>query len=91
MLEGKKILPTKVLVKKVNEKKEKIGAIYIPDSAEEVTSVGEVVLTGAGTTAAPMCVSVGNKVMYPPRAPQKVKTEEGDFFLLSMQDILLFW
>jgi len=79
------------LVKKIDEKKEKIGTIFIPDSAEEVTSVGEVVLTGSGTTTVPMCVSVGNRVMYPPRAPQRVKTEEGDFFLLSMQDILLFW
>jgi chaperonin GroES len=81
-----------VLVKKIERTaKTTTSGIIIPESAEEVTSVGEVILTGAGTTAAPMCVSVGNKVMYPPRAPQKVKIEEGEFFLLSMQDILLFW
>ena len=92
MLEGKKILPTKVLVKKVERKaQETASGIIIPNSVEEVSSTGVIVLTGEGTTAVPMCVSVGNTIMYPPRAPQKVRIDDEDYYLLNVQDILLIW
>jgi len=34
---------------------------------------------------------VGDSVMYPPRAVIRVKIEDDDYWLLNVQDILLYW
>lgn len=95
MLEGKKILPTRILIRKLDKPQEKKtqGGLFIPTTAEsmEVTNIGEVILVGEGTATMPMVVKVGNHVLFPPRAPQRVETDDGTFYLLSLNDVLLYW
>ena len=92
MLDGKKILPTKILVKRIERTAKTTQAgLIIPDVAEEVTSLGEVVLVGSTVAKLDEPIKVGHKVMHPPRAIQRVKTDEGDYFLLNYTDILLYW
>ena len=92
MLEGKKVLPTKLLVQRnVREQKFTQAGLLIPDTTEESSVTGTVLLTGEGTTALPMIVKVGQKVLYPPRAVQKVAIEDQTYWLLGIQDVLLFW
>jgi len=38
-----------------------------------------------------MEVKVGDNVMFPPRAVIRVKIEDDDYWLLNLQDILLYW
>ena len=91
-LKDKNVLPTKLLVEKAKMvKKVTTGGIILPDTAEEVTSLGTVVLAGKGTEALPMDVKVGDSVMFPPRAVIRVKIEDDDYWLLNVQDILLYW
>jgi len=91
-LKDKNVLPTKLLVEKTKRvKKTTPGGLIIPDTAEEVTSLGTVRLAGKGTDALPMEVKVGNSVMFPPRAAIRVKIEDDDYWLLGIQDILLYW
>jgi len=91
-LKDKNVLPTKLLIKKVKlVKKTTPSGIIIPDTSEEVTSLGTVVLCGKGTEAIPMEVKVGDNVMFPPRAVIRVKIDDDDYWLLNLQDILLYW
>jgi len=91
-LTGKRVLPTKLLVKEPKEE-EKItqSGIIIPEIASRITCEGTVMLTGEGTTALPMKVSIGDKVLFSPHAAVKVKIEDDEFFLLNIQDVLLYW
>ena len=91
-LKDKNVLPTKLLVEKIKRVQKKTpSGIIIPDTAEEVTSLGKVLLTGKGTEAIPMEVKVGDNVMFPPRAVIRVKIEDNDYWLLNIQDVLLYW
>jgi len=49
------------------------------------------VLCGKGTEALPMDVKVGDNVMFPPRAVIRVKIDDDDYWLLNLQDVLLYW
>ena len=92
MLEGKKILPNKILVKRVIIKKDRTDSgIIIPDVAEEVTFVGEVILVGDVPAKLQEPIKIGDRVMYPPRAFQKVREDDIDYALLNYTDVLLFW
>ena len=92
MLKGKKILPTKILMKRVDAvNKETKSGIIIPPTKDEITSHGIVVLAGEGTDAVPVPISEGNHVFYPPRAPMKLHYEDEDYYLLDVRDVLLYW
>ena len=91
-LKDKNVLPTKLLVEKTKRVQKKTpSGLIIPDTAEEVTSLGKVILCGKGTEAIPMAVKVGDNVMFPPRAVIKVVHEDETYWLLNLQDILLYW
>lgn len=91
-LTEKKILPTKILLQKP-PKKEKVllSGIVVPESADEITSQGTVVLVGSQISALAEPVKVGDSVMFPPRAITRVRFEDQDYYLLNIQDVLLFW
>ena len=91
-IKDKNVLLTKLLVEKTKRvQKKTLSGIIIPDTAEEVTSLGKVVLCGKGTEAIPMEIKVGDNVMFPPRAVIRVKIEDDDYWLLNIQDVLLYW
>jgi len=91
-LKDKNVLPTKLLIEKTKRvKKTTPSGLIIPDTAEEVTSQGTVIIAGKGAEALPMDVRVGDFVMFPPRAAIRVKIEDDDYWLLGIQDILLYW
>jgi len=91
-LTDKKILPTKILLKKPEKKEKKTDSgIIIPNIVEDVTSLGIVVLVGSAVAALEQPIRPSDFVMYPPRAVMKVRYEDEDFYLLNLQDVLLFW
>jgi chaperonin GroES len=91
-LTDKKVLPTKLLIKKTErQQKTTPSGLIIPDTAEEITSLGTVVVAGKGTDSVPMEVKVGDNVMFPPRAIMRVKIDDDDYYLLNIQDVLLYW
>lgn len=91
-LSEKHVLPTKLLIKRIpREKRFTPGGLEIPDTAEEATTIGEIVIVGEGTPAVPMPMHTGQRVMYPPRNPVRVKIEDADFYLLDVRDVLLYW
>lgn len=91
-LTSKKVLPTKLLIQKPKKEEKKLASgIIVPESADEITSQGVVVIAGEGTSTVEMKVKVGDNVMFPPRAVMRVRIEDSDYWLLSLQDVLLYW
>ena len=58
-----KPLADRVLVKPLAAE-EKVGGIYIPDTAKEKPQKGEVVAVGPGDNENKMTLKVGDKVLY---------------------------
>ena len=89
---SKRVLPTKLLIRKPKKEEKKLASgLIIPEIADDITSQGVVVIAGEGTKNVSVPVKVGQNVMFPPRAVQRVHFDDEDFFLLNIQDILLYW
>lgn len=91
-LANKNVLPTKILLEKPEEKEKKThSGLILPSTADKVTSMGTAILVGEGTESVPMPVKVGDKLMFPPRAVIKVEIDDKIYWLLSIQDVILYW
>ncbi len=88
-----KPLHDRVLVKPFEEEEEKTsGGIIIPDTAKEKPQKGEVVAVGDGRILdngqkVPMCVKVGDKVIYGKYAGTEVKIEGEKYLVMREDDI----
>ncbi|MCS7224693.1 MAG: co-chaperone GroES [Armatimonadetes bacterium] len=88
-------LKDKVLVKLVEEEEKTEGGIYLPDTAKEKPSRGEVVAVGTGKELkdgrvvpfSDLGVSVGQKVIYSKYAGTEIKIDGVKYVLLSVDDI----
>lgn len=88
-----KPLADRVIVRPMEEKELKKGAIIIPDSAKERPQEGEVVAAGPGRTddkgnKIPMNVKKGDKVIYGKYAGTEIKLNGEEFLLMREDDIL---
>ena len=86
-------LGDRVLVKRVEEEEMTKGGLYIPDTAKEKPSQGEVVAVGPGKlsdegTRLEMDVSVGNKVLYGKYSGTDVTLDGQEYLILRESDIL---
>jgi chaperonin GroES len=91
-LTNKKVLPTKILLTKPPKAERKLASgLILPESADEVTSLGTALICGEGTESVPMPVKTGDKIMFPPRAVMRVKVDSEDYWLLDLRDVLLYW
>jgi chaperonin GroES len=91
----KKIQPLsdRVVVKPLEESEQMRGGLYIPDTAREKPSQGEVVAVGPGKlsddgTRLDMDVKVGDKVLYGKYSGTDVTLEGGEYLILRESDIL---
>ncbi len=88
-----KPLHDRVLVKPFEEEEEKTsGGIIIPDTAKEKPQKGEVVAVGDGRILdsgekIPMCVKVGDRVLYGKYAGTEVKIEGEKYLVMREDDI----
>ena len=86
-------LGDRVIVRRVEEETKTAGGIYIPDSATEKPSEGEVLAVGKGKLTdrgdlIPMNVSVGDKVIFGKYAGSEVKVSGEDYLIMKEEDIL---
>lgn len=88
-----KPLGDRVLIEPVEEKEEKIGNIFIPDTAKEkqhqgtIIAVGQGKVTDEGKTVPPQ-VSVGQKVLYGKYSGTEIKENGKDYLIIKEADIL---
>ncbi|MCS6984655.1 MAG: co-chaperone GroES [Leptospiraceae bacterium] len=88
-----KPLGDRVLIKPLAEKEEKIGNIYIPDTAKEKPNEGEVVAVGPGKVTddgktVPMQVKVGQRVLYGKYSGTEIKEGGQEYLIVRESDIL---
>ena len=88
-----KPLADRVIVRPMEEKEAKKGAIIIPDSAKERPQEGEIIAAGPGRiddkgNKIPMNVKKGDKVIYGKYAGTEIKLNGEEYLLMREDDIL---
>ena len=88
-----KPLADRVVVKPLDESEQMRGGLYIPDTAKEKPSQGEVVAVGPGKVSEEgarleMDVKVGDKVLYGKYSGTDVTLDGEDYLILRESDIL---
>jgi chaperonin GroES len=88
-----KPLADRVVVKALEEAEQKRGGLYIPDTAKEKPSQGEVVAVGPGKisddgTRLDMEVKVGDKVLYGKYSGTDVTLDGDEYLILRESDVL---
>ena len=88
-----KPLNDRVLVKRLESEERTASGLYIPDTAKEKPSKGEVVAVGPGKHAddgklVPMAVKVGDMVLFNKYAGTEVKVDEDEYIIVKQNDIL---
>lgn len=86
-------LNDRVLVKRLESEEKTAGGLYIPDTAKEKPSKGEVVAAGPGKTAEDgkriaMAVKAGDVVLFNKYAGTEVKLDGVEHLVMREDDIL---
>ena len=86
-------LNDRVLVKRLESEERTASGLYIPDTAKEKPSKGEVVAVGPGKHAddgklVPMAVKVGDMVLFNKYAGTEVKIDGAEHLVMREDDIL---
>lgn len=89
-----KPLQDRVVVRRVEEKKETASGILLPGSAQEKENMGEVVAVGPGKasdsgTIIAMTVQVGDKVMFGQYSGQEVKGDDGKPLMIMRESDII--
>lgn len=82
----------RVVLKNINQKKETLSGIIIPDSVGDEPIYAEVIAIGDGDTfegsKCEMAVSIGDKVLYNKYGAVNFKIHGEEFAILRQSDIL---
>jgi len=85
-------LGDRVMVRPLDQAEEKIGSIYIPDTAKEKPQEGSVEAVGPGTykdgKLVPLEVKVGDKVLYGKYSGTEIKKDGKEYLIIRESDIL---
>ena len=90
---GIRPLADRVIVKRIEEGEQKVGAIIVPDSAKEKPQQGEVVAVGKGKAdkdgkITPLDVKAGDKILFGKWSGTEVKIDGEDLLIMKESDIL---
>ena len=88
-----KPLNDRVLVKRLETEEKTAGGLFIPDTAKEKPSRGQVIAVGPGKIdevgkRIPMSVAPGNEVLFNKYAGTEVKLDGVDHLVMREEDIL---
>jgi chaperonin GroES len=82
----------RVVIELLEQEEDKVGSIYVPDTAKEKPQQGKVVAVGQGRRDGkeliPMSVKVGNTVLFSKYGGTEVKHGGKDYLIVSENDIL---
>lgn len=87
-----KPLGDRVLVEPKKEAEEKIGSLYVPDTAKEKPQEGTVIAVGQGRyedgKLVPLEVKVGQRVLYGKYSGTEIKQGGNEYLIIRESDIL---
>jgi chaperonin GroES len=82
----------RVVIELLEQDEEKVGSIYVPDTAKEKPQQGKIISVGQGKRDGkdiiPMTVKVGDTVLFSKYGGMEVKHGGKDYLILSESDIL---
>ena len=83
----------RLVVKRIEQQEQKVGGLFIPDSAKEKPQEGEVVAVGKGKRLEdgkiiPLDVQVGDRILFGKYSGSDI-TLSGDEFLIMREDEVL--
>ena len=82
-----KPLGDRILVKALPAE-EKVGGIYIPDTAQEKPQKGKVVAIGPGNKENPITLKVGESIWYGKYSGTEITYEEIEYLIMRESDVL---
>ena len=88
-----KPLADRVVIEQSEPKEEKLGNIYIPDTAKEKPNEGKIVAVGPGKVSddgklVPMQVKAGQRVLYGKYSGTEIKENGKELLIVRESDIL---
>jgi chaperonin GroES len=83
----------RIVVKRVEQQEQKIGGLYIPDSAKEKPQEGEVLAVGKGKRledgkVIPLDVQVGDRILFGKYSGSDIKLEEDEVLIMREDEVL---
>ena len=83
----------RIVVKRVEEKEQKIGGLFIPDNAKEKPQEGEVVAVGKGKRLddgklVPLDVKVGDRILFGKYSGSEIKLDGEEYMIMREDEVL---
>src|SRR3954468_20153183 len=83
----------RIVVKRLEEKEQMQGGLYIPDSAKEKPQEGEVVAVGKGKrlengTLVPLDVQAGDRILFGKYSGNDIKLDGEEYMIMREDEIL---
>ena len=82
----------RVVIEPMEQEAEKVGSIYVPDTAKEKPQQGKIIAVGPGKRDGkdliPMSVKAGDTVLFSKYGGMEVKHDGKDYLIISENDIL---
>ncbi len=81
----------RILIQALEDEVEKVGSLYVPDTAKEKPQQGKVIAVGEGARDGdkiiPLTVKVGDVVLYGKYAGSEIKYQDQEYMILSESDV----
>jgi chaperonin GroES len=86
-------LHDRIVVKRLEEQENKIGGLFIPDSAKEKPQEGEVVAVGKGKRLedgklVPLDVEKGNRILFGKYSGSEIRIDGEEFMIMREDEVL---
>ena len=83
----------RVVVKRIEEKENKIGGLFIPDSAKEKPQEGEVVAVGKGKRLedgklVALDVQKGDRILFGKYSGSEIRLDDEEYMIMREDEIL---
>jgi chaperonin GroES len=83
----------RIVVKRVEEKEQMQGGLYIPDTAKEKPQEGEVVAVGKGKrlengTTVPLDVTPGDRILFGKYSGNDIKLDGEEYLIMREDEVL---
>jgi chaperonin GroES len=83
----------RIVVKRIEQQEQKVGGLYIPDSAKEKPQEGEVVAVGKGKRledgkVVPLDVQVGDRILFGKYSGSDIKLDNDEYLIMREDEVL---
>lgn len=89
---GIKPIGDRVLVEPLDSEMEKVGSLFVPDTAKEKPQQGKIIAVGEGKRdgdrIVPLSLKAGDKVLYGRYAGTDIKYDDKEYLIMSENDVL---